>query len=320
MKVNADERLISYGCSGHSECPQCKGSKERSHTAKAWLSPAPARFHACGTFGGHHHHRHPDRVVAAGGAGGARSREGGCNVKTISSKSAWGFSITSPALAFCRRADWPCLQGTLTGTSWWVRILPYLEGGNIIEQYDYSMGGWVYYNTRAAAILRNLQFPFMVCPSSTLPRKVLNPEVGQTGFDQNMQCPTYTGISGAADGNNTNIYSATDGTVFTAHGWTSTGGVLIMYRAIPVAEITDGLSNTMAVGEQSDWLSPAGGIPKPWTSTQQPVRVRRLPFRLRTRFHYGAVTAVAGGYSNVQCDLRVPPRSTSNRPRGMAYN
>ena len=48
----------------------------------------------------------------------------------------------------------------------------------------------------------------MYCPSSTLPRKVLTPDVGQTGYDQNVQCTTYAGISGAADGNTTNIFSA----------------------------------------------------------------------------------------------------------------
>lgn len=158
-------------------------------------------------------------------------------------------------------------SGNAYGTSWWVRILPYLEAENITAQYDYTQGGWLYSNTMAAAILRNLQLPFMYCPSSTLPRKVLNPEVGQTGFDINVQCPTYTGISGAADDSSTNFYSAKKLIAFTADGWGSTGGVLVMYRAIPVAEITDGLSNTIAIGEQSDFLSPAGGVPTTWNST-----------------------------------------------------
>ena len=161
-------------------------------------------------------------------------------------------------------------SGISYGTSWWVRILPYLESGNVVDQYHYSQGGWLGYNTAAAALLQNLQFPFMYCPSSTLPRKVLNAEVGQTGYDQNVQCPTYAGISGAADGNSTNIYSATTLNAYTAVGWGSTGGVLIEGQAIPVAEITDGMSNTMAIGEQSDFLSPAGAVPTTWTASSTP--------------------------------------------------
>ena len=77
---------------------------------------------------------------------------------------------------------------------------------------------------------------------------------------KNVQCATYTGISGAADGESTNIYSAKEIECYAADGWGSTGGVLINDRAISMSEITDGTSNTMIVGEQSDFLSPAGPI------------------------------------------------------------
>ena len=38
--------------------------------------------------------------------------------------------------------------------------------------------------------------------------------------------------------------------------WVSMGGVLIAERCVAISEITDGTSNTIIVGEQSDWLSP----------------------------------------------------------------
>ena len=110
----------------------------------------------------------------------------------------------------------------------------------------------------------------MYCTSSTLPREVACPEVGQVGYDHYVQCTTYTGISGAADGNNSNIFSAENTQAFTAQGWVSTGGVLIEYRGVSINEISDGLSNTIAVGEQSDFLSPRGSIPTTWNARSSP--------------------------------------------------
>ena len=146
----------------------------------------------------------------------------------------------------------PSTNGTW-GTSWWLRILSYAEGGNIGDRYDYNESGWLgtssSVNQTNVALLNNQQFSFMYCPSSTLPRTVAL-EVS------NLQATTYTGIAGAADGNTPNIYSAKSVTASQTPGWESTGGVLIEYRTVSIAEITDGTSNTMVVGEQSDWLSP----------------------------------------------------------------
>ena len=82
------------------------------------------------------------------------------------------------------------------GHSWWVRILPYVEQNNIFDSFDQAnaYSGWL--GTGGDAhnrdLLRNVQFPFMYCPSSTLPPLVL------LGI-ANEQSATYTGISGATD-------------------------------------------------------------------------------------------------------------------------
>jgi prepilin-type processing-associated H-X9-DG protein len=147
------------------------------------------------------------------------------------------------------------------GTSWWVRILPYVESANTSDKYDYTWGGWLGGGGGNCDLLRNQRFPFMYCPSSTLPPLVLD---GAGWSFANVQSATYAGISGS-----TRHKTVFNGSWNGITGRISDGGVLIggrqnhPARAIPIAEITDGTSNTMAVGEQSDFLQPlAAGTPK----------------------------------------------------------
>lgn len=139
-------------------------------------------------------------------------------------------------------------NGNSYGYSWWTRILPYVEQGNVSSQFDWA-SGWLPGNPHDITLVRNLHLSFTYCPSSTLPSLVLT---GPTFGDANVPSATYAGISGAS-----NHVSAT-----TPSGWLGTfssGGVLIEYRGVTAAQITDGLSNAMTVGEQSDWLSPLRG-------------------------------------------------------------
>jgi prepilin-type N-terminal cleavage/methylation domain-containing protein/prepilin-type processing-associated H-X9-DG protein len=147
------------------------------------------------------------------------------------------------------------------GVAWWMRILPFVENATTADQWDYSKGGWT--DNPSMDLLKNQHFSYISCPSSTLPNTVLTGVIDGAGYTQNVQGATYVGISGAADGNASNIYSATSATAGVVPGWISNGGTLILDRFIQLADITDGASNTMIVGEQSDWLSP---IPAPPSS------------------------------------------------------
>jgi prepilin-type N-terminal cleavage/methylation domain-containing protein/prepilin-type processing-associated H-X9-DG protein len=140
-------------------------------------------------------------------------------------------------------------RGGSYGHSWWVRILPYCEQSNVYERFDQRAAntGWLGFTNPHPNrdLLRNLSFPFMYCPSSSLPKFVLTvPEHSQS----NVMSPTYTGVSGATDhptAKNKNPLGGADGRI-------SLGGSFIVHRGVSLAEFKDGTSNTMMVAETSD--------------------------------------------------------------------
>jgi prepilin-type N-terminal cleavage/methylation domain-containing protein/prepilin-type processing-associated H-X9-DG protein len=143
-------------------------------------------------------------------------------------------------------------EGAGYGFSWWVPALPFVEEGRIFERLDRSApnAGWVGGSPTNRDLLRNVRFPFMWCPSSPLPPLVLTESWDPTNF-VNVQSATYAGVAGAK-----NHPTAVDGPVLEAVGVVSSGGVLVPNQGIRPAKITDGLSKTLAVVEQSDWLAP----------------------------------------------------------------
>jgi prepilin-type N-terminal cleavage/methylation domain-containing protein len=150
------------------------------------------------------------------------------------------------------------------GFSWLVRILPYVEQGNIYQQLDFKgpspngIVGWVGGDAWGGNAfnrdkLRNVEFSFLNCPSSTLPHLVLQDPAHNNA---NVQSSMYTGISGALDDSSTRDKGPAGG----AYGKISFGGIFIREEAIRVADVRDGTTNTMMVAEQSGWcIDPATG-------------------------------------------------------------
>ena len=159
----------------------------------------------------------------------------------------------------------PPAQGTPQGPfgfSWWVRILPYIDQGVIYQKLSQSQGGWLGQGGDNNPVLFNQRFAFMYCPSSTLPPLALNDAayLAANGMTPaNVQSPTYCGISGAITASSTSTMQDPYYSDPLAPGTTGTicaDGVFIEYSGVTTAQIRDGLTNTMAVGEQSDWLGP----------------------------------------------------------------
>jgi hypothetical protein len=107
-----------------------------------------------------------------------------------------------------------------------------------------------------------LVFSTMICPSSPLEA------LGDVGRGFKGTQPQYIGIAGAANGNGfTNAgnhpqygcCSCCSGN--TRNGVASNGGVLIRVRGVGVRDITDGTSQTLMVGECSDFARTSTGAP-----------------------------------------------------------
>jgi hypothetical protein len=165
------------------------------------------------------------------------------------------------------------------GPSWQFGILPFMEQRNIYDKISNltragsAVGATAFtaagVNTNVAGRpLDKLIADYMRCPSSPLP--VME---NQTGT---ICLPTYVGITGGVDINPTvttlyptpaqfgipsagRVYQNRSGCLV-AGGNVAAGAVYTNSGMLPIAQhkgmqnCTDGTSNTMIVGEQSDWL------------------------------------------------------------------
>lgn len=157
-------------------------------------------------------------------------------------------------------------QGGTFGVSYWVGIMPYFDQANMYSQlsFDGNHPGWT---ARGAGIVNGTaangkSFPMMLCPSSPLET------MRNTGGGFITCMPQYVGINGATDDTQTpprwvnsdpaqrNYTGCCSGNGGIATG----GGVLVRNKAIRIRDITDGTSNTIMVGEQSDFVENAAGV------------------------------------------------------------
>ena len=163
------------------------------------------------------------------------------------------------------------------GFSWMIQILPYCEQENIYKELDhtgkyggtYGILGYCEMNTQNKRVLKDREFHFLKCPSSPLPvngkdywSEYQMHEPGASGNNLPYQGSNYTGISGgglppSAGGD----YPLTrpKRLDWLAPGYIGEGGMLTRARWISAAAVWDGLSNTLIVGEQSDWCIATDG-------------------------------------------------------------
>lgn len=132
-------------------------------------------------------------------------------------------------------------MGVLQNHNWRISVLPYVEQSNLYDRLDFaaSFAGNAPADDVNVPFLSEMAVDTFVCPSSPLDSN-MNP--GWNG--QRYQYHHYMGVSGAVG---TNI-----GECQRFYGWNCDNGPFAVNRPVRLAELVDGTSNTMIVGEQSD--------------------------------------------------------------------
>ena len=148
------------------------------------------------------------------------------------------------------------------GHCWVVAILPYADQAPLYNAWNFNANseGWAGNGTNNTTGYRVGRINWMLCPSSPLP--VFHPGRGEFpgGTVQNNQ---YTAISGAENSPNglwTNMQGAKRYASCGGSGVYSSGGMLCHNDWKNIRDCSDGTSNTMVVGESSNWTWDAARV------------------------------------------------------------
>jgi prepilin-type processing-associated H-X9-DG protein/prepilin-type N-terminal cleavage/methylation domain-containing protein len=168
----------------------------------------------------------------------------------------------------------PTVTGNTRGGTWLIHILPFIGENNLydglLRDEEATFAGSGSNNPKNAALFaKRRAISVLVCPSSPCPSET-EPYTPDDKAPPNCNgglvglcIPSYVGISGGDmgyfEGGDLRFKTTKPHVVFnTGLGSVATDGVLIPGKTVAVKDIVDGTSNTIAVGEQSDWGSICG--------------------------------------------------------------
>lgn len=135
-------------------------------------------------------------------------------------------------------------------SSFYDAVIPYVEDENLYRIINRNYDRWQLHASNQPA-LKQWAPSYLFCPSSDLPRRV---ELNLDNTNANTvdhPIAMYAAVSGATDGDVLN--STYDETVLATRGFVSRNGLFFDESNIKPSQVTDGMSHTMALAEQSDW-------------------------------------------------------------------
>ncbi|MBA4031457.1 MAG: prepilin-type cleavage/methylation domain-containing protein [Planctomyces sp.] len=151
-------------------------------------------------------------------------------------------------------------SGQADGPSFWVGLLPYLDQGPYFNSFPVNAnmwGDWAVWN-----FLNGKPLSILNCPSSDVPGYA---PLYSTSYGTMSH---YMGIAGAVSDPANGYTDAANATCCGCcatnayNGIISASGILIGGKSIRSKDIVDGTSNTMAIGEMSNWVFASDGTPK----------------------------------------------------------
>jgi len=144
------------------------------------------------------------------------------------------------------------------GPTWIVTVFPYFEATTAFAGLDIKQGTFHLVNGEPIAIqnanqLNGFQPSVLHCPSSPLPRSYTYDAAGRS---LELAETTYVAISGGTYLNvDQEIYHpTTDPSTQVGSGSLSAGGMLVLDEKVRIGQCTDGTSNTIMLGETSDFM------------------------------------------------------------------
>ncbi len=142
------------------------------------------------------------------------------------------------------------------GPSWMLGLLPYIDQGGLYAKFDLEGPniGSPQLNTTNGNAANGRLIPVYRCPSSTLPEML-------TVGSFSIQAASYVGISGATSDLGFPAQQVRSCCIINGNnGQISADGVLVPNTVIRIADLTDGVSNVMIVGESSGFVRDAAGV------------------------------------------------------------
>ena len=151
------------------------------------------------------------------------------------------------------------------GPSFWIFLLPYVDQAAVFKKMTFNgtHPGWAWSGsaegTQNGTALAAASFNFVICPSSPM-------EAKRNAGSYVIPNAQYFGIMGATDGNGfTNQAGRTANCCGCCGGQQGTGiitagGMFGPLDARGINKMSDGTSNTMVIGESSDFIYNASGL------------------------------------------------------------